>query len=64
MVAPEDLLSLLFKEIDLDHDGWISYEVYFMFLKYYFGGLSTAALDDDNLRKNYNQDRHVGLSED
>ena len=29
----------MFKEIDLDKSGWISYEIYFMFLKYYFGTL-------------------------
>ncbi len=27
----------LFKEIDLDRTGWISYRIYFLFLKYYFG---------------------------
>lgn len=43
-IAPSDqILELLFKELDLDQDGWISYEVYFMFLRYYFGGLSEAA---------------------
>jgi hypothetical protein len=35
--APQQILDLLWKEIDLDNDGWISYEVYFLFLKYYFG---------------------------
>lgn len=36
-------IKTLFSEIDLDHDGWISYEVYFFFLKQYFGGMSIAA---------------------
>lgn len=39
------MLDCWFKVIDLDHDGWISYEVYFQFLRYYFGGASIAALD-------------------
>jgi Ca2+-binding EF-hand superfamily protein len=43
--APEDLLDSLFKVVDLDHDGWISYQVYFLFLKFYFGGASIAALE-------------------
>jgi Ca2+-binding EF-hand superfamily protein len=43
MQAPAPLLSLLFSEIDLDHDGWISYEVYFLFLRYYFGSQSVAS---------------------
>lgn len=33
----------LFNEVDLDHDGWIKYEDYFMFLREYFGSLSVAA---------------------
>lgn len=44
--ASEELLDSWFKIIDLDQDGWISYQVYFLFLKYYFGGASIAALDD------------------
>lgn len=42
MECPAPLLDILFKEIDLDKDGWISYEVYFLFLRYYFGSLSAA----------------------
>lgn len=42
MAATQDQMKQLFSEIDLDHDGWISYEVYFFFLKYYFGSLSVA----------------------
>ena len=33
----------LFNEIDLDHDGWIKYEDFFVFLREYFGSLSLAA---------------------
>ncbi len=33
----------LFSEIDLDYDGFISYEDYFIFLKQYFGSKSYAA---------------------
>lgn len=45
MSASEELIDSWFKVIDLDQDGWISYEVYFQFLKYYFGGASIAALE-------------------
>ena len=45
MVAPPEIISLLFKEIDLDHDGWITYVIYFLFLKYYFGSASLARID-------------------
>jgi len=41
--ASQAIIDTIFSEIDLDHDGWISYEVYFTFLKYYFGSLSVAA---------------------
>jgi len=41
--ATNEQIKELFSEIDLDNDGWISYEVYFFFLKYYFGSLSAAA---------------------
>lgn len=41
--ASSEEIRNLFDQIDLDHDGWISYEVYFFFLKYYFGSLSAAA---------------------
>ena len=43
LTASQDQIRQLFSEIDLDHDGWISYEVYFFFLKYYFGSLSVAS---------------------
>jgi len=33
----EEIYSLLFNEVDLDQDGYISYEDYFVFLKEYFG---------------------------
>lgn len=35
-----------------------------MFLRYYFGGLSSAALDDDILRQQHNVDKPIGLTED
>lgn len=31
------VIDLLFREIDLDCDGWISYSLYYMFLQCYFG---------------------------
>ena len=43
MVAPQEIIDLLFSEIDLDHDGWITYVVYFLFLRYYFGSCSPVA---------------------
>lgn len=45
MEATPAQIDLLFSEIDLDHDGWISYEVYFLFLKYYFGSLSLCVIN-------------------
>lgn len=35
--APQNIIDLLWSEIDLNKSGWITYEVYFLFLKYYFG---------------------------
>lgn len=35
--APQNIIDLLFSEIDLNKSGWITYQVYFLFLKYYFG---------------------------
>ena len=48
--AAEDELKVLFSEIDLDHDGWISYKEYFEFLKFYFGSLSLVYQEKDNKR--------------
>ena len=36
-------MDSLFKSVDLDCDGFISYEDYFRFLKEYFGSKSWAA---------------------
>lgn len=44
--CPADLIDLLFSEIDLDKDGWITYVVYFLFMKYYFGSLSQCYKDE------------------
>lgn len=41
-VTTDDELKLLFSEVDLDHDGWITYREYFEFLRYYFGSLSVV----------------------
>lgn len=38
--GPDDVYELLFNEVDLDQDGFISYEDYFIFLKEYFGSKS------------------------
>lgn len=37
--ASPEQIARIFKEIDLGGEGWISYEIYFLFLKYYFGSL-------------------------
>lgn len=39
LTATPEQISRLFKQIDLDKTGWISYEIYFLFLKYYFGSM-------------------------
>ena len=39
MKASDQDIKTLFKELDLERSNWITYEVYFMFLKYYFGSL-------------------------
>ena len=49
MVAPQDIIDLLFSEIDLDKDGWITYVVYFLFLRYYFGSCSPVAREEVKL---------------
>lgn len=42
----QEIYELLFSEVDLDKDGYISYEDYFIFLREYFGTLS-AIYDED-----------------
>lgn len=42
----QEIYELLFSEVDLDKDGFISYEDYFVFLREYFGTLS-AIYDED-----------------
>jgi Ca2+-binding EF-hand superfamily protein len=42
----QEIYEVLFREVDLDDDGFISYEDFFIFLKEYFGSLS--AIYDDN----------------
>ena len=37
--ATKEEIRLIFSEIDEEKTGWITYETYFMFLKYYFGSL-------------------------
>ena len=47
MEATEAEIKLVFSEIDLEKSGWITYEVYFLFLKYYFGTLRCDKSDHD-----------------
>jgi Ca2+-binding EF-hand superfamily protein len=44
LTASAEQISRLFKEIDLEKTGWITYEIYFLFLKYYFGSMRGEAL--------------------
>ncbi len=44
--ATDDELNHLFSEIDFNKNGWITYEVYFEFLRHYFGTLSKVRPDD------------------
>ena len=46
MVASQEIIDLLFSEIDLDKDGWITYVVYFLFLKHYFGSASPVCKEE------------------
>jgi len=41
----KEIYETLFYEVDLDRDGWITYDDYFTFLKEYFGSLSYANQD-------------------
>lgn len=41
--APAELIDEWFSVIDVAKEGWVSYEVYFMFLRNYFGSSSVAA---------------------
>ena len=41
--APAELINEWFSVIDVKKEGWISYEVYFMFLRNYFGSASISA---------------------
>jgi len=45
MVASPEIIALLFSEIDLKKEGFITYVVYFSFLKYYFGSASIARIE-------------------
>lgn len=47
--APQNVIDLLFREIDLDNSGWITYPVYFLFLKYYFGSQNVVFKKNVNL---------------
>ena len=50
MEASPAIIDLLFSEIDLDHDGWITYVVYFLFLKYYFGSSSLIGSGESKVK--------------
>lgn len=44
--GPQEIYELLFQEVDLDRDGFISYEDYFVFLREYFGSQSIAGQEE------------------
>ena len=46
MEAPQNIIDLLFSEIDLGKEGWITYVVYFLFLRYYFGSCSACLKEE------------------
>lgn len=48
-------MGRLFSEVDGNRDGWISYQEYFEFLRYYFGSQSEA--------KRVKSDYRVGRTE-
>jgi Ca2+-binding EF-hand superfamily protein len=45
VVPTTEELTVLFSEIDLDNDGWVSYKTYFEFLTLYFGSKSEVSLE-------------------
>lgn len=49
--ATTQQIARLFSEVDLDSDGWIHYEVYFLFLVFYFGSKSYAYFHPKKTRK-------------
>lgn len=48
LTASPEQISRLFKQIDLEKTGWISYQIYFLFLKYYFGSMRGDVYPVDN----------------
>ena len=53
--GPDDVYELLFSQIDLDKDGYISYEDYFIFLKEYFG--TKSGLSEPPINKAPSEDK-------
>ena len=49
--AYEGELETLFEEVDLNRDGWITYQEYFEFLIHYFGSESAVARREKRNRK-------------
>lgn len=44
-------LEVLFRDIDQDNDGWISYKTYFEFLRTYFGSMSVARQEINSINR-------------
>jgi len=65
IVPTKEELTVLFSEVDLDKDGWISYKHYFEFLMAYFGTKSEVGLEtrrDNEFLKLVSKDSSLGLS--
>jgi Ca2+-binding EF-hand superfamily protein len=65
IVPTKEELTVLFSEVDLDKDGWISYKHYFEFLIAYFGTKSEVGLEtrrDNEFIKLVSKDSSLGLS--
>jgi Ca2+-binding EF-hand superfamily protein len=61
--ASAELIDAWFSVIDVAKEGWISYEVYFMFLCNYFGGSSVSAQEEIPTSKpTLNEDQEFLLS--
>lgn len=65
IVPTKEELAVLFSEIDLDKDGWISYTTYFEFLMLYFGSKSEVSTDtrrDSEFQSLIRKDSSLNLS--
>ena len=64
MEAPQNIIDLLFSEIDLGKEGWITYVVYFLFLRYYFGSCSACLKEEIIPKEPKPQDKPLSAYEE